>query len=168
MPNGQYPVITAGQDPTASLLQAFAPLAAWKLGDTSRSNTVTPAADPDLTIPVAASAVYELSCYWRYEGGTLGSADFAWKWSVPTGANLYATIANQSTAGAATVGGDQTTNTVTAGSAGAGNVRGVTLTGTVTTSATTGSVTLLWSQGTLNATATILHAGSRFSLRRIA
>ena len=168
MPNGQYPVVLAGQNAVASLLEQ-SPWAAWKLGDTSRSNTVTATADPDLAIPVnVASTVWEMAVYLRYEGGTLGSSDFAWKWTVPTGASLFLDPVNQNTSGAATVGGEQTaTNTVTAGSAGAGNVRSVTLTGTLIVSTNTGSVTLLWCQGTTNATATILHTGSRFSLRRL-
>ena len=169
MPNGQFPVALAGATLTAGTLQSFAPLAAWKTGDTSRSNTVTATADPDLAIALnVTSAIYEVAVYFRYEGGTLGSSDFAWKWTVPTGASLWLDPVNQNTSGAATVGGEQnTTNTVTAGTAGAGNVRSVTLTGSLFMSSNTGSLTLLWCQGTTNATATILHQGSRMDLRRI-
>lgn len=173
MPNGQFPVVTAGEILTAGLLQSFSPIAAWKLGDTSRSNTVTQTADPDLVIPLnVPSAIYEVYVYFRYEGGTQGSADFAWKWTTPTGASLFLSPVDVNTSGAAAVGGEQattsgTTNTVTAGSGGAGAVRSVTLTGTLIMSTSTGSLTLLWAQGTTNATATILHVGSRVSLRRI-
>lgn len=168
MPNGQFPAPLAGQTGVASLLTQ-SPWTAWKTGDTSRANNVVSAADPDLTIPLSvASAVYALSAYFRYEGGTLGSADFAWKWSVPAGTSLFASPANQNTSGAATVGGEQTAvNTVTAGSAGAGNVRSVTLRGMVFVSSTTGNLVLFWCQGTSSATATILHLGSWMSLRRL-
>ena len=172
MPSGQYPPLYAGQDGTAGLLMS-GPYRAWKTGDTSRANNVTLTADPDLVIPLAVvGAVYAFEAYLRYEGGILGSSDFAFKWTVPAGCSFWAMPANQSTSGTAGVGGEQaassgTTNTVTAGSSGAGTVRSVTLRGTVMMSSTTGSLTLLWAQGTSSATATILHVGSRIEIARM-
>jgi len=168
MPNGQYPPIVAGQNVTAGLLQSMMPYAAWKTGDTSRSNTVTFTADPDLTIPLSvASAVYELEAYLRYEGGTQGSSDFSFKWSVPAGTSLWCTVAYKDTAGAVQAGTEQTSGSITAGSNGAAVVRGILIRGSVTVSATTGNLVLFWTQGTSSATATVLHLGSRMSLRRL-
>ena len=168
MPQGYYPPVWAGQSGTAGVLQGSSPYAAWKVGDTSRTNTVTFAADPDLTIPLSvASAVYELEVYLRYEGGTQGSSDFSWEWSVPAGTVARLAPVYKDTSGAVVAGVEQVSGSLTAGSNGAGNVRTVQGRGTVIVSSTTGNLVLFWAQGTSSATATILHVGSRMSLRRL-
>jgi hypothetical protein len=168
MPNGTYPPYFAGQNATAGLIASGLTYAAWKTGDLSRTSTVTYTADPDLTVPLTvASAVYELEAYLRYEGGTQGASDFSWKWSVPAGTSLWCTIAYKDTAGAVQAGAEQTSGAVNAGSNGAGNVRGIMIKGSVIVSATTGNLVLFWAQATSSATATILHLGSRMSLRRL-
>jgi len=114
-----------------------------------------------------ASAVYELEVYLRYEGGTQGSSDFSWKWSVPAGTSLWFGPDYKDTTGAVVDGVEQTSGALNAGTNGAGNVRAIKGKGSVFVSSTTGNLVLFWTQATSSATATILHQGSRMSLRRL-
>lgn len=166
MPNGQFPVITAGQDPTASLLQSFAPWKAWKSGDTPRASTITPAADPDLTAPLAANAVYDVEVLLFYTGGTTGSSDLEVTPAVPGSATAVWTAE----------GLDASLNPLnwTAhtgfifGTNGTGSVRSARISGTVITSVTAGNCVITWSQNTSNGTATTLKAGCRMTVSRSA
>ena len=169
MPSGQYPAFFAGQIITAALLQSLAPLNAYKAGDTPRATNTTLANDPDLSIPVAASAVYFLICYLDYEGGTLGSSDIKVQWNAPAGATLRYQAFGTNTSGAVASQGTRTQGTANAfGTAGAGNLQGLTMWGTLFMSTTPGSFVLQWAQNTSNGTATIVHAQSAMILLRLA
>src|ERR1044072_1879724 len=69
------------------------PLAVYKTADTARVNA-TLAADPHLTLPVSANAVYllHLSATWNAHA----SGDFRWDFTIPTAATLdmYRHVAN--------------------------------------------------------------------------
>jgi hypothetical protein len=169
MPQGQYPQILAGQDGVASLLQAFAPLNAYKAVDTSRASFTTLTADPDLSIPVAANAEYYWQCFLDYEGGTQGSSDLKLQWSVPSGTGAHFMALGISTSGSPVALGIRLVSSAGAfGTSGAGTLWGLMMWGRLTTAATTGSFTLTWCQNTSSATPTIVHTGSSLLLARLA
>lgn len=124
-----------------------------KAADTSRASTVTAAADPHLTLTLAANAVYDVECVavWSTGGGGLRAT-----WTVPSGATMTWTdndgVGVTSAAGVVTFSG----------------TTGTTFKGTLTTAGTAGSITLQWAQSTSNAAATILRAGSALKLTRLA
>ena len=162
------PVYSVGQVLAASDCNNwFIPLVAYKAADTSRAGTVTTvAADPDLTVTLAANATYDIDMDLIYEGGTQGSADLKFTWTVPTGTTMRYVLVNTSTSGTCTPAGATESTTVTAGTNGAANFRGVHIGGTVFASTTAGSLTLNWATNTSNATNTIMHTGSRMTLQR--
>lgn len=124
-----------------------------KSADTSRASTATTAADPHLTLAVAANAVYDVECVavWTTGGGGLRAT-----WTAPSGAGMVWT--DNDGVGVATAAGVVTFASTT----------GTTFKGTLTTSATAGSLTLSWAQSTSNASATVLKAGSSLKLTRLA
>lgn len=169
MPNGQFPAIFAGQPLTAALLQAFAPTTAYKAVDTSRPTFTTLTADPDLVISTAANAVYMFDAYLNFEGGTAGGSDLLIEMT-SNGTLRYqmshADLAgNNGIAATATYQGGASVGLTTNG---AGVLRGASIRGSLLAGGTAGSLTLLWAQNTSSATATILHAGSWLSIRRLA
>ena len=119
----------------------------------SRASTVAPADDPDLTLSVVASAVYEVRCMpvWVNGGG-----GFRMAWNVPALSTM--TWTDGGGLGAVL----PTTNATFAASTGTEAV------GRLTTGVNAGSCTLQWAQNTSNAGATVLQAGSWLSLERVA
>lgn len=164
MPNGQYPSLVAGEAITASLLQSFLPIFAYKAVDTARTTTTALTADPDLSVTVPAAGTYFLDGYLYFEGGTLNASDF--NFELLSVGNLFYHLAGASPASAVlignTYGGSQQ---IALGTNGLGNLRGAAIKGTVIT-AVPGSLSLSWAQNTSSATATTLHKGSWLELRR--
>ncbi|WP_240981063.1 right-handed parallel beta-helix repeat-containing protein [Streptomyces sp. N502] len=110
---------------------------AIKDADTPRASTITPAADPDLTLEVEANSTYDVECVavWTNGGGGMRMT-----WIAPAGATMTWTDND----GVGVVG---PTGVVTFASA-----TGTTLKGTLVTGATAGNLTLSWAQNTSNAT----------------
>lgn len=82
MPNSQYPTIYAGQDYTASLIEAFAELVAWKTTAATARTSTTLIIDPDLQLTLAANASYYIIADVNYSAAT-GGIQFGW--TVPSG-----------------------------------------------------------------------------------
>lgn len=158
---------------TAADLDAWAvPLAAVKAADTSRTSVTTVTADPDLSLAVAANALYRFWMYLDYEGANTGTGDLKWSFSTPSGATLrYQALFLQSGGGTAinqTIGFTNTgASVMSAASNGVANLMAVTMWGQLDTAASTGSLTLNWAQNTSSATSTIVHAQSSMTLDRI-
>lgn len=167
MPNGRYPAVLAGQNLTAAVLQAFAPYAAWKLGDTARASTIVPSADPDLTVGLLdVNAVYFVQVLLIFTGATANTGDIQVIPTSPSGATSVWAGWGQDTSLAAQLGAVHTGFTF--GSNGTSSVRWAKLEGTVFTASSTGAVTITWSQNTSNSTATTMKAGSVMTARRLA
>ncbi|WP_432136840.1 glycosyl hydrolase family 28-related protein [Streptomyces sp. bgisy154] len=124
-----------------------------KSGDTDRANTVAPASDPDLSVPVEANAVYDVECVAVW---TNGGGGFRARWAVPAGATMVWT--DNDGVGATTASQEVTFSATT----------GTTLKGTLVTGGTAGSLTLQWAQSTLNASGTILRQGCALKATRLA
>lgn len=169
MPNGQFPVVTAGGTGTAGFLASMLPPVAYKTIDTSRATTTAMTADPDLQAAVVANAWYFYVCVLDYEGGTQGSSDFKLQFSVPAGSSGILAPYYVGNAGAQNVGSlGGITATIVAGTNGAGSKRSALLVGTLNTGSSPGTFALTWAQNVSSATATIVHAGSAMFLLRMA
>lgn len=162
-----YPVITAGMALTSALLQSMLTQSAFKASGTSRTSTTTLTADPDLSVPLAASATYDFEMDLVYNGGTNGSSDLKFGFTGPSGyAMNFGAFIVSIPAGVASVGGTQVTTTAS-GTVGAGTPLAVRVSGAVTTSLTAGALTLTWAQNTSSGTATTLMTGCKMRARRV-
>jgi hypothetical protein len=150
------PTWVTGQILTASDVNNwFVPIAAFKPSATVR-NSVTLTADTDLTLSVAASAVYEISAGLIYQGAT--TVNFLFNFAVPSGAGGGETVNLPTT----TVGQTWTTTVTAAGSA---TVFGAQLMGVLTT-VSAGTFALQWASGT-GGTNMTLGGGSYLVARRV-
>lgn len=146
----------------------FVPLAAVKSSDQSISSSTVLTNDTALSIAVAANSTYAFTGLLIYEGGTQGSSDMKFQFTVPAGATLNYMPLHQSTAGNISGVALSTAASVpSCGSGGAGNSFTVTITGTLIVSSTSGTLQLQWAQNTSSGTATIMHQNSWLMLRRI-
>ena len=169
MPQGQYPTILAGASFTAGLLDEMLPYYAWKTANESVTSSATLQNDNDLYLTVAANAYYDFACMLAYSGGTIGSSDLKWAWSVPSGTTMAYAIDGVQTSGTSngTPGFLRGVSGGSAGTNGSGNALSLNMEGTLYTGSASGSVQLEWAQNTSNGTATIVQSGSRLRLRRM-
>lgn len=142
-----------------------------KSGDTSRSNDVTPTADPHLVLPVVANSAYIIDMVIFYDA--LAAADIRTNWVGPTGSGYRILFDGIITTGTALTEDFIRSHTETVGDTGAaGNGVGVRYTasvrGTVTVGATAGNFEFHWAQLVSSGTATRLQAGSYMRLHRVA
>lgn len=119
---------------------------------TNRASTVAPADDPDLTLSVAANAIYEVRALLVW---TNGGGGFRMAWNVPALSSM--TWTDGGGVGAVL----PTTNATFVASTGTESV------GRLVTGANAGACTLQWAQNASNAGNTALQAGSFLSLRRV-
>lgn len=133
---------------------------------TGRASTNTPTLDPDLNFPAAAGDAWDISLYLEFDGDP--TADFKWTVTVPAGSTIHGTAAGLTTA-AVSVSSSQAWNTLSGPPASNVLQWGIyasatdcsgRIDATVQLGATAGTIGLSWAQGTANATATTLHAGS--------
>ena len=173
----QYPPIAAGQRITAGLLLSMLPQTVYKAGNTDRSATTTLADDPDLTVQIAANAVYEVEMRIFYATTTgAGGPLFKTAWTVPSGAT-----GNRSAMGPGSTAVDggadnmamhsgvhNPSTTVTYGGRNSSTSQAVAIeTGTITT-VSAGTLALQWAQATSSASPVRVGTGSRMTVRRIA
>ncbi len=171
--------VTAGTPGTweaLSLSSGAAPVvsAAYKPANTSRGDTNTRTADPDLTLPVSANGVYIVDTWLGYEATT--AADIVHSWSGPTGATMVwgtgqALPSNATTNLGATSSQRLTviTNTSTLGGIGSGSGVYARPSGLLTVGVNTGTFALMWAAGTAGVIGdAILYAGSWLRLTKIA
>lgn len=142
-----------------------------KTAATGRTATATPANDPNLTLPVLANAVYELTAFVAYTADA--AADVRIGWSVPAGSTLLWSCPGASTN--ATTAEDivrhsalSATSQPSYGGVGVTTNMMVRPYGLLRVGATAGSCTLQWSQGTSGATTTTVLADSFMTLNRVA
>jgi len=145
----------------------FVPLVAYKGSDQSVTSSTTPVNDSALFVPLVANATYWFAAFIDYEGGTGGSSDLKWNYTVPAGANMRATASYRNTSGTAVTWNLMNASQSIAGTNGAGNVLGASVFGTIAMSSTAGNVQMQWAQNTSSGTATIVHTGSVILCNRI-
>lgn len=161
-----WPFYTAGQELTAADLAAGQPLIAYKTASTDRSSTITFSDDPELTFTLAANAVYIVEMYLFYAGNT---GLMRTRWTVPTGAT-----GNRSAMGPGSTSTDPNSDAiamrsgvhafstaVTYGNRGVGSLnQSIAVETSLVTTTTAGTCAISWTQGTSNAAATRMGAGS--------
>lgn len=168
-----WPPIAAGQRITAGLLTSMLPQTIVKAANTDRVNS-TPLADPELTAALEANAQYEIQFDLRVGG--IAAADLVTRWAVPLAVSGERMVTAPGTAaldasadnvtakfGAIDFANPMTYNGVRSGTA---LLFRVFEWGLITTT-TAGTCALTWAQGTTNATATRVAAGSIMRVRRI-
>ncbi|MFJ7417998.1 hypothetical protein ACIQXD_05215 [Streptomyces uncialis] len=155
------------------------PAYAYKAAATDRASTTTPAADPDLVLPLAATGVYVVEMHLLVGGPAAGL--LVTQWQVPAGATgLKGAHGPASTAAgtdALTNAGDNIPGrfgahgfgtTVTYGRRNTNtNLLYAIETGVVTTTGTAGNCAVAWAQSASNATPTRMGAGSWMRATRI-
>ncbi|NUS82779.1 MAG: hypothetical protein HOY75_08495 [Streptomyces sp.] len=152
-----------------------------RTSNATRTSTITPSADTQLTWTVDANAVYALEGILFYAG----PGDFLMGWTYPSGAaGTWQGIGNGTTVVSGTAGGGTqqditsswgyTTRTETTDLADNRTYGGISSTGfavqvraTIRVGGTGGTFALQWAQGSSNATATTLYTDSRLTLEKI-
>jgi len=161
--------INAGSPILAATIAAIAPISIIKQADESVTSSTVMQNDNELVLNLPTiNAQYLFALFLDYEGGTQGSSDIKWQFTVPSGAALRYTGAWIGTGGGAVTGTLNSAGTVqNAGSSGAGNTHGILAVGTLQVATTTGTIQLQWAQNTSSGTATIVHAQSFIAMWRI-
>lgn len=170
-PNGpsQIAALAASID---TALESRKSLYVRKTGDTSRASTTTFADDPHLTLTVAASAVYALSCGLYYVSALTNAGDFKAQFSAPSGAALQAGVSTIAAVASAATDDLATcvtlTTSMSCGAVASGDpytpcqVTGLLVTGSA------GVFKVQWAQNASSATATVLKLNSYMALERVA
>lgn len=165
-----YPTYLTGQRLTADLLTSGQTLNIIKAADTSRTTNVTPAADPDLVVTLAANRTYLLNSVIVYQGDAAG--DMKGGITVPASGTIFGTVRAQGTTASSTAGSIVTDlqsggTSFGYGCLGAGtNMTALTV--AVITTGVGGTLGFSWSQVTSSAVATIIKAGSFIALTPVA
>ncbi len=165
----KYPVLRVGQRFTADLASSMLPDYAYKTGTTARTSTTTLASDPDLQLPVAADALYEMKLSVQFTGPDTADVNIGWtgpagcgmQWDIQTlgtGAAGYATDIS----GAYALGSTLVCGLLNSTAA------PIVCTGFVDTAGTAGTLAFRWAQGVSNASAVTALAASFLRLRRVA
>jgi hypothetical protein len=159
------PVWTVGEILTASDVNTwFVPLVAYKTSTLSRTST-TITADPDLVLPVAANAVYEVRIMINFENPS-GASAFSWNFTVPSGATgAYGGFTAAPGPVFSSLGSTWPPTNQAAASDNLGHIHN--FSGTLITSTTAGSLTYQWAPTTASAGALEVFAGSSLIARRI-
>lgn len=172
-----FPVFTAGQRLTASLLSAVLPITAIKTSDESVTSSTALQDDNELFVSVAAPATYLLGGFLMWVGNDTGDIKLAF--TNPASSTMHWALTGPSAQDTAFASGatrgagewfprnNQTSSPTSSipysGSTGLLHGR---LVGSLTTS-NAGTLRLQWAQNTSNGTATTVKLGSWISLRRI-
>lgn len=144
----------------------FVPLVADKGSDQSVTSSTLQVGDLALFLSLAASCTYEVRGIIDYEGGTQGSSDIQWGFSIPSGSVGAYNVVCVGTTGTTIYARFGWTSTGTAGTNGGGNRRMLNINGYITTSTTAANLSFTWAQNTSNGTATVVHSGSKLIARR--
>jgi hypothetical protein len=146
----------------SSLITEVRPVTVRKTTNETVNNSTTLQNDDELFIAVEASVTYDFEAEIIYNSGA--TPDLKFGWTFPSGLTMfYAVYA----AGGGTFLGYNEIETSVPAVDGAGAAVGVLLKGTVIVSSTAGTLQLQWAQNALNASNTIVQAGSYIRLRRI-
>lgn len=150
----------------------FVPLVGYKSADQSVTSSTVLINDSALLVPVAANALYLVTCYLSYEGGTQGSSDMKFQFTGPAGSAMSFNATYYPTSGGvgANTNLSRTTglsSVVPVGTDGTGVKMPMVISGTFSTGAFTGNLQMQWAQNTSSATSTTMHAGSVLAASRI-
>lgn len=169
-----YPSIAAGQSITAGLLTSMLPNVVVKQAHTDRASTTALTADPELSAPLAANAVYQVE--FDLLAGAIALADIQTRWSVPAAASGLKSLTGPGSTAANSNADNITTRMGVHAFSLAIAYNGVRDSQTnlfriyeygIVTTTSAGSIALEWAQNTSQTTATRVAAGSVLRVRRI-
>jgi hypothetical protein len=170
-----YPIISAGQRITSSLLTSMLPLETFKTASTTRTSTTVFADDPDLTLQLEANATYFVEIHVVF--GALAAEDIKTNWTTPSGsvgnrtANGPGSTALEGNAdnvsGKYGLHGYGTTITYNGVRDSASNQAWFIETSKIVTT-NAGTCALQWAQGTSGVTGTTVGVGSYMRAKRMA
>ena len=161
---------------SAADMNAWAvPVVVFKPANTSRNTTTTVTDDPDLSLPVASSATYEVRGVIFYDGPAAGTGDIKWTFSLPSGATGQYQMIHQNISGNTagmwqinwTDGPNLVTTQANCQGLGSPNVLAMTFSGLLATGGTAGNLTFRWAQNTSNGTNTRVYNQSYMLAQRI-
>ncbi|HEV2376228.1 MAG TPA: hypothetical protein VGS19_29170 [Streptosporangiaceae bacterium] len=155
--------VYAGARVTAAVLAAAVGVTAWKASPTSLTSNTTLTADPDLVVPLAANATYQVQMVLSNCAGG-GSGALKYNFAVPAGASGDYTVVQNSTGGTVGIFDAGGWASVLASNCNAG----VMLNGFLFTAAAAGSLQFMWAQNSSSGTATTVGMGSFLWVRRVA
>lgn len=144
----------------------FMPLGAYKTSDLGRATT-SPSADPDLSVSVAASAVYSVQCVLFFKGSLI-DVQIQWHFAIPSGSagGMYYASYFTSGSGQLSIEADQWGDNHTSVASTTSVVYPIQIDGTLATSTTAGTFALWW--GGVSTTPTVtLTARSKLVLTRL-
>jgi hypothetical protein len=167
-----YPNPLAGQKATAARLAAMLPLIVVKATDTSRNTTVTPTADPELSLAVEANATYVLDG-WLITSAAALTSNLLCSVNGPTGALgrwglVFPSTISTTDPDSVRVATNGLGSALTFGHPLITIQFGGPLYGTVVTSTTPGNVSFNWSQNTSDANNVTFKQYSWMRLTRVA
>lgn len=156
----------AGQRLTAGEENNALGIYAYKGSDQSVTSSTTLVNDNALAVALTANTTYKVELLLFYTGGTAGSSDIKWDFTVPSGAVLSPVRELGLTTGLAVQ-----YLTVPAGGAfgsnGTGNKMAAEIACTIAVSSTPGLLQFQFAQNTSSATATTVKAGSLLSVWQV-
>jgi hypothetical protein len=181
-----YPTPLAGQRITADLLRSMLPVTARKTGDTTRSATTTPAADPHLQFEVVADATYIIDGWIKYDSPI--AADIIFDFSTPSGAlgewvgygTGHSPVISTNSGGTVTLdtvssrgylirtGSNDIAAALSYGGLGVGTSMVVLINATLRTVGTAGTYSFDWAQNTSDAGSTTVYSDSWLRMQRTA
>ena len=159
------PVWTPGEVLVAADVNTwFVPSVAAKTSDQSVTSSTTLVSDSALFLPVATSALYIFNCLILNTGLTGGQIKM--QFTGPAGATMNSGIIGFASAGGNTFGATFRGFASTVIFDTPTSETPILWQGSIQTSSTAGTVQFQWAQGTSNATATVVKAGSYLSMVR--
>lgn len=170
-----WPPIAAGQRVTAALLTSMLPQTVVKQAHTDRASTIIFSADPELTAPLEADAIYRVE--FDLIAGAVTAGDIQTRWSLPVSASGLRIVNGPGSAAvdanADNIATRQGVHQFSPTTILYNGVRNSTSNYfriyeyAIVTMGDAGNVTLEWTQGTSSPTATRVAAGSVLRVRRI-
>lgn len=162
------PTWTTGEVLTSSdVNEWFVPIAAVKTSDQQVSSS-TLANDSELVITIGADKYYQFDMYIEYEGGTSGSSDMKWTFTLPGSTTLHYTAFFVGTGGSVVT----NPNLIYASDTKAAETDGTTRMGVIFSGiiwgSSSGDVQFRFARNSGSGTGPTVHKGSWMTARRIA
>lgn len=137
-----------------------------KGADTARDTTTTLAADPDLTVTLDASAIYECEIFLHINDASTGTADFDFELVEPDGTfDMLVTGMGNAVLNAQI---DEATGETFFATSGTADANALVIKGYILTAGAGGTFALHWAQSTSNGASLTVEKGSFMKVRRIA
>ncbi len=141
---------------------------AWKSADLARSNTDTLAADPDLTLAVAANSVYLVEAYLPYTSSPAGTTSgLKVGLAFPAGGEIRCNVTSSVNSAMGVAGRLHNSGAEVGQNNGSAQNTHMEIRGMVQTAGTAGNVAVTWAQNNLSADSTTVRKFAYLKLRKL-